>query len=222
MGQSRSFLLGRWSGVQRGEIFRTYLETQTMPQEARVYEGSKFWNVFSCLGVPHGALEFSNWKFMSGWLYERPECLDYVHHQAPLVLANRESFLESFVSASCDFVAQFLTVFMPFPWLNTKNLRCSTVWTFITQKQRGLIQHLLFKTCQGTCGACYMFAALDSLSDRHCIDTTKVLRGRGFGRLAGRESVAMDVNTTHHHGLRFMYTRKRWFRCRYHGRNFVS
>jgi len=40
------------------------------------------------------------------WLYERPECLDYVHHQ-------------------------------------------------------------------GTCGACYMFAALDSLSDRHCIDTTK-------------------------------------------------
>lgn len=54
-----------------------------------------------------------------------------------------------------------------------------------------------------------MFAALDSLSDRHCIDTTKVLRGRGFGRLAGRESVARDVNTTHHHGLRFMYTRKR-------------
>lgn len=40
------------------------------------------------------------------WLYERPECLDYVHHQ-------------------------------------------------------------------GTCGACYMFAALDSLSDRHCIDETK-------------------------------------------------
>lgn len=39
------------------------------------------------------------------WLYERPQCLDYVHHQ-------------------------------------------------------------------GTCGACYMFAALDSLSDRHCIDTT--------------------------------------------------
>ena len=27
---------------------------------------------------------------------------------------------------------------------------------------------------QGTCGACYMFAALDSLSDRHCIDTTNV------------------------------------------------
>lgn len=120
---------------------------------------------------------------MLGWLYERPECLDYVHHQAPLVLANRESFLESFVSASCDFVAQFLTVFMPFLWLNTKTLRCSTIWTFITQKQRGLIQHLLFKTCQGTCGACYMFAALDSLSDRHCIDTTKVLRGRVLGDL---------------------------------------
>ncbi|CAJ1443031.1 unnamed protein product [Effrenium voratum] len=40
------------------------------------------------------------------WLYEKPQCLDYVHHQ-------------------------------------------------------------------GTCGCCYMFAALDSLSDRHCIDTTK-------------------------------------------------
>ncbi|CAE7507446.1 unnamed protein product [Symbiodinium natans] len=43
------------------------------------------------------------------WLYERPQCLDYVHHQ-------------------------------------------------------------------GTCGACYMFAALDSLSDRHCIDSTNASR----------------------------------------------
>ena len=195
MGQSRSFLLGRWSGVKRGRDLSNIPWNPDDASRSKSLWRLQFWNVFSCLGVPHGALEFSNWKFMSGWLYERPECLDYVHHQAPLVLANRESFLESFVSASCDFVAQFLTVFMPFPWLNTKNLRCSTVWTFISQKQRGLIQHLLFKTCQGTCGACYMFAALDSLSDRHCIDTTKVLRGRGFGRLAGRESVAMDVNT---------------------------
>ena len=43
------------------------------------------------------------------WLYERPQCLDYVHHQ-------------------------------------------------------------------GTCGACYMFAALDSLSDRHCIDSSNASR----------------------------------------------
>ena len=29
---------------------------------------------------------------------------------------------------------------------------------------------------QGDCGACYMFAALDSLSDRHCIDATNAER----------------------------------------------
>lgn len=29
---------------------------------------------------------------------------------------------------------------------------------------------------QGDCGACYMFAALDSLSDRHCIDATNASR----------------------------------------------
>eukprot|EP00913_Durusdinium_trenchii_P023587 g22162.t1 len=36
----------------------------------------------------------------------------------------------------------------------------------------GMPQCLDYVHHQGTCGACYMFAALDSLSDRHCIDTT--------------------------------------------------
>jgi len=53
--------------------------------------------------------EFARFPATFSWLYERPQCLDYVHHQ-------------------------------------------------------------------GTCGACYMFAALDSLSDRHCIDSTNASR----------------------------------------------
>ena len=184
----------------------------------------QFSNVFSCFGAPFTVC----WGFLkgtlSGWLYERPECLDYVHHQAPLVLANKESFLAFFVSATCDFVARFLTVLMPFLWLNIENLRCSTIWTFVTQKQSGLIQHLSFKTCQGTCGACYMFAALDSLSDRHCIDTTKVLRGRSFGLQV--VSRLLGMWTQIHHMELFLLARKRArFRCRwkrYQGRDFVS